>query len=146
MSLNQVLEKYFTADEMVKVKEKMIFDEGGNELNIGDIKFTLSDDRLILKDFPSKFGYEVPGTDEEFRTWEGIAFIKVRIINTAEDIISRARTGDLYDESYYTARGGGGPYTKYPLRSDGVSEEDRFKDLAVELLKKYGKIKMNLIF
>jgi SAM-dependent methyltransferase len=52
--------------------------------------------------------------DERRRTWEVIAFLKVRRLSSADEVIDRARTGDLYDESYFTKRGGGGPYVGYP--------------------------------
>ncbi len=143
MNLNEVLEKYFTNAEIEKLNSKLIFSEKENTLNIDDIRFSINDGKLILEDFPKKFGYEIPvEKNENYRAWEAVAFIKVRIINSAEDIIERARTGELYDESYYTARGGGGPYTNYPYRYDGVSEEDRFIDLAIELVKEYGKLKI----
>jgi len=80
--------------------------------------------------------------NEDYCAWEAVVFIKLRIINTAEDIIARVRTSELYDESYYTTRGDDGPYTNYPYRCDGASEEYRFKDQAVELLKKYRKLKI----
>jgi SAM-dependent methyltransferase len=138
MNINEVLGKYFTETELVKLNQKMVYAPEKNELLVDEIRFSIKDGELVLEEFPKKFGYEIPADKKaDYRAWEAVAFIKVRIINSAEDIIERARTGELYDESYYTARGGGGPYTNYPYRYDGVTEEDRFKDQAIELKAKY---------
>lgn len=56
---------------------------------------------------------------EPERTWEVIAFLKTRRMAPPEDVVRRARTGELYDENYFTKRGGGAPYVNYPLESDG---------------------------
>jgi SAM-dependent methyltransferase len=136
-----LLSRYFTPEEISKLEGHVSFsDSTENEINIHDIKFEVSGDDLLLKEFPEKYGLQMDhNRADDFNTWESIAFIKVRIINSGTDIINRARTGDLYDESYYTLRGGGSPYVNYPLNVYGYSEETRFIDLAKEIADKYGK-------
>jgi hypothetical protein len=60
--------------------------------------------------------------------WEVVAFLKVRRLATPNEVIERARTGELYDESYFTKRGGGAPYIGYPRELTGF--EGNFSALA----------------
>jgi SAM-dependent methyltransferase len=142
MKIKEVLSKYFTNEELGKVDTIASFPDD-KSVEIGGIKYKLQGDNLILDEFPAKYGFEIDASkDENFKTWESVAFIKVRIINTGTEIVEKARTGALYDESYYTLRGGGSPYIQYPNNFYGFSEEDRFKDLGTEILEKYGKSKI----
>lgn len=56
---------------------------------------------------------------EPERTWQVIAFLKTRRMAEPDEVVRRARTGELYDENYFTKRGGGAPYVDYPLESGG---------------------------
>lgn len=67
----------------------------------------------------------VDGLAEPERVWAVAAYLKVRTLNDPDEIIRRARSGELYDENYFTKRGGGGPYIGYPRESDGDSEYAR---------------------
>src|SRR4051794_28282 len=44
----------------------------------------------------------VASLPEEQAVWEVAAFVKVRRLSTPEQVVDRARSGDLYDESYFT--------------------------------------------
>jgi len=139
-----VFDRYFTPEESEKLGQFVLLNEDETELEIEKIKFQVSPEGLVLTHFPDEeYGFSPDqGRGSEFSTWEAIAFIKVRIINHGEDIVQKARTGELYDESYYTLRGGGSPYLNYPLNVHGYSEEDKFISQADELLNKYGKVKI----
>ena len=92
MNLNETLGKYFTETELEKLNQKMVFVPEKNELNVDDIRFSVKEGELVLEEFPAKFGYEIPADKkQDYRVWEAVAFIKVRIINSAENIVERAK-------------------------------------------------------
>lgn len=79
---------------------------------------------------------QLPKLRPEERIWEVAAFLKVRRLATPEEIVERARTGELYDENYYTKRGGGGPYVGYPASS--MQQEDPWWErLADEVVERF---------
>jgi SAM-dependent methyltransferase len=58
-------------------------------------------------------------------------------LSTADEIIERARSGELYDESYFTRRGGGGPYVGYPA-SIMVEDGRWWEEVAAEVQASIG--------
>src|SRR3954470_22491172 len=77
----------------------------------------------------------VSGLPRDQAVWEVAAFVKVRRISTPEQVVDRARSGDLYDESYFTKRGGGAPYVGYPLELNGF--QGNFESLADEIKTRF---------
>src|SRR4051812_20163411 len=77
----------------------------------------------------------VASLPEEQAVWEVAAFVKVRRLSTPEQVVDRARSGDLYDESYFTKRGGGAPYVGYPLELNGF--QGNFASLADEIRSRF---------
>jgi SAM-dependent methyltransferase len=128
----QLARRYFTSQELDRARIN------GRTLEIGDAAF-----RLSLGPRGPKFECtRVPEDDwlvshlatieEQRRTWEVIAFVKVRRLSTADQVIERARSGELYDESYFTRRGGGGPYVGYPA-SIMVEDGRWWEEVAAEV-------------
>lgn len=109
--------KYFDPAELSLAKVRR------GTLRLGDARFGLAEDgsSLIVLRVPEDpwLTAHVQNLDEEERMWAVAAFLKVRTINSPEEVIDRARSGELYDENYFTKRGGGGPYVGYPLQSNG---------------------------
>ncbi|MFL5757939.1 MAG: class I SAM-dependent methyltransferase, partial [Chloroflexota bacterium] len=95
------------------------FDRRGDDLVVA----TVPDDPW-LRDY-------VASLPAEQAVWEVAAFVKVRRISTPQEVVDRARTGDLYDESYFTKRGGGAPYVGYPLELNG--SQGNFASLSTEI-------------
>jgi len=77
----------------------------------------------------------VSGLPRDQAVWEVAAFVKVRRISTPDQIVDRARSGDLYDESYFTKRGGGAPYVGYPLELNGA--QGNFTSLCDEIRDRF---------
>lgn len=75
-------------------------------------------------------------------TWALVAFIKVRYFDDPAGVIARARSGALYDEDYYTRRGGGSPYLGYPILDSGIDITEHFGLLANEVVARFGKVRV----
>ena len=76
------------------------------------------------------------GLPDPARVWEVAAFLKVRRLAGASDVIARARSGDLYDESYFTKRGGGAPYVGYPA-SVMLDASPWWEEIAAEIVERH---------
>jgi len=114
----RVASRYFTERELEKVTIR------GLTLKHSDVAFRLKGfprPRLEPVRVPEDpwLRQRIASAPPDERTWELVAFLKVRRLNTPEEVIERARTGDLYDESYFTKRGGGAPYVGYPYEYNG---------------------------
>jgi SAM-dependent methyltransferase len=121
--LLEVASRYFEPEELASAEV------GARRLRVGQAEFGVSRDgqRLIVRKVPddSWLRDHVQALEDEERTWAVVAYLKVRTINDPDEVIRRARTGELYDENYFTKRGGGGPYIDYPLQSEGETETER---------------------
>jgi SAM-dependent methyltransferase len=123
--------RYFTAEEL---RDATV---NGRRLEVADAAFRLE----IGRRGPRFRCVEAPQDEwlatrlqevvDEERLWEVIAFLKVRRLNSPAQVIDRARSGELYDESYFTRRGGGGPYIGYP--ASVVGEGRWWENVAQEL-------------
>jgi len=133
-ALRAAAAKYFTEDELVGAE---IVDR---ELVVHDARFRLTPDRgdLDIAQAPDDEwlrGHLATLDDRELRVWEAVAFLKVRRIVAREEVERRARTGELYDESYFTRRGGGAPYVGYPREASG--HMGWTEEVASELVETY---------
>jgi SAM-dependent methyltransferase len=109
----------------------------GERLQMFDARFELREGELRLTGVPDNewlIGRVAELAPEE-AIWEVVAFIKVRRISTGAEIVERARTGELYDESYFTKRGGGAPYVGYPLELNGY--DGNFAAIAQAVVARY---------
>jgi SAM-dependent methyltransferase len=115
----------------------------GRTLEIGDATFRLAigaaGPRFDCTSIPQDewLSSHLATIDQRQRTWEIIAFLKVRRLSTADEVIDRARSGELYDESYFTRRGGGGPYVGYPA-SVMLEDDQWWEEVATEVKAKVG--------
>jgi SAM-dependent methyltransferase len=121
--LGEAASRYFEPGEL----ESAIFRAG--KLQIGGAEFRLAADGESLKvvrvpNDPWLIEHVATLAEPE-TVWAVAAYLKVRTLNDPDEIVRRARTGELYDENYFTKRGGGGPYIGYPRESDGDSEGGR---------------------
>lgn len=123
--------RYFEPDELASAKWT------GGELRIADAAFSLdaSGRDLAVAAIPDDpwLVEEVGKLNGRDKVWAVAAFLKVRRLNSPDEIIRRARTGELYDENYFTKRGGGGPYVGYPAVSSTEGPEDGRLVIAREL-------------
>jgi 2-polyprenyl-3-methyl-5-hydroxy-6-metoxy-1,4-benzoquinol methylase len=119
--------QYFTDEELLHAEARR------DTLRIFDAVFRRRGDELIVQAVPDDpwLRDHVASLPEEQAVWEVAAFVKVRRISTPEQVVSRARSGELYDESYFTKRGGGAPYVGYPLELNGF--QGNFAGLADEI-------------
>jgi SAM-dependent methyltransferase len=123
---------YFTRTELQRAE---VIDD---ELVLFDASFGLSDEGrdLCLRAVPNDEWLrerveEVEGPEQ---VWEVAAFLKVRRMASGQDVVRRARSGELYDESYFTKRGGGAPYVGYPYEYNGSSGAPAFDVVADEIM------------
>jgi SAM-dependent methyltransferase len=123
----EAAQRYFTDDELSHAEARR------DKLIIFDAVFRRRGDRLVVETVPDDAwlrGYVASVPDDQ-AVWEVAAFVKVRRISTPQEIVERARSGDLYDESYFTKRGGGAPYVGYPLELNGA--QGNFESLSGEI-------------
>jgi SAM-dependent methyltransferase len=108
--------QYFTDDELTHAEARK------DTLTMFDAVFRLGGDALLVDTVPDDPWLRdyVASLPQDEAMWEVAAFIKVRRISTPEQVVDRARSGDLYDESYFMKRGGGAPYVGYPLELNGA--------------------------
>jgi SAM-dependent methyltransferase len=123
--------RYFTEEELAHA------DARRDRLTIFDAVFRRRDDDLVVEAIPDDPWLRdyVSSVPPEQAVWEVAAFIKVRRISTPEQVVNRARSGDLYDESYFTKRGGGAPYVGYPLELNG--SQGNFASLSTEIRSRF---------
>src|SRR4051794_4609707 len=123
----QAARQYFTDDELTHA------DARRDRLAIFDAVFRRQGDGLVVETVPNDpwLREYVASLPDEQAVWEVAAFVKVRRISTPEQVVDRARSGELYDESYFTKRGGGAPYVGYPLELNG--SQGNFSSLASEI-------------
>src|SRR4051794_7606890 len=128
--------QYFTDEELTHAETRR------DRLTIFDAVFRRHGDELRVETVPDDPWLRdyVATLPEAQAVWEVAAFVKVRRISSAEEIVARARSGDLYDESYFTKRGGGAPYVGYPLELNGA--QGNFVDLSEEILSRYAPRKV----
>jgi len=128
--------QYFTDEELTHAETRR------DRLTIFDAVFRRRGDELRVETVPDDPWLQdyVSTLPEEQAVWEVAAFVKVRRVSSAEEVVARARSGDLYDESYFTKRGGGAPYVGYPLELNGA--QGNFVDLSEEILSRYGPRKV----
>lgn len=109
----------------------------GKKLRIADASFKLDGTTLAVDRVPDDHWLRahLATLSKDEAVWELVAFVKVRRLATAEEIVERARSGDLYDESYFTKRGGGAPYVGYPRELNGF--EGNFDLLASEIIGRF---------
>jgi SAM-dependent methyltransferase len=74
--------------------------------------------------------------------WEAVAKLKASVFRSRDETVALARSGELYDEDYFTRRGGGSPYTGYPLHEDGSSGAEHAERLAQELIDEFGPLRI----
>jgi SAM-dependent methyltransferase len=123
--------RYFTDEELAHAEVRR------GTLTLFDAKFRRNGDALVVDAVPDDAWLEnhVASLPQEEAVWEVAAFVKVRRLSTPEEIVSRARTGELYDESYFTKRGGGAPYVGYPRELNGF--QGNFDGLAAEIRDRF---------
>jgi SAM-dependent methyltransferase len=119
--------QYFTDEELKYA------DARRDRLTLFDAVFERRGDDLVVVTVPNDPWLRdyVGSLPPEQAIWEVAAFVKVRRISTPEQVVDRARSGELYDESYFTKRGGGAPYVGYPLELNG--SQGNFSSLASEI-------------
>jgi SAM-dependent methyltransferase len=127
--------RYFTPAELERA------DVNGRTLTIADATFRTRlgpPPRLDLVEPPDDewLTGHLPNLKPADRVWEVAAFLKVRRLATPLEVIERARSGELYDENYYTKRGGGGPYVGYPA-SVMLDHDPWWEKLADEVVAGY---------
>ncbi len=59
---------------------------------------------------------------------------------SGDEIVARARSGELYDESYFTQRGGGAPYVGYPFEAG--TQGANFPAIAASVLSRHRPARM----
>jgi SAM-dependent methyltransferase len=123
--------QYFTDEELATGEAD------GRKLKMFDAVFERRGDDLVVAAVPEDpwLRDHVASLSDDQAVWEVAAFIKVRRIATPAEIVERARSGELYDESYFTKRGGGAPYVGYPLELNGF--EGNFPGLAQEIVARF---------
>src|SRR5881392_3153648 len=123
--------QYFTDEELSHA------DARRDTLTIFDAVFRRRGDGLIVETVPDDpwLREHVASLPDEQAVWEVAAFVKVRRISTPQEIVERARSGELYDESYFTKRGGGAPYVGYPLELNGA--QGNFERLSGEIQARF---------
>jgi SAM-dependent methyltransferase len=123
--------RYFTDEELAHAVMTR------STVTLFDAVFRVQGERLVVHRVPEDVWLKehVTTLPEEEAVWEVAAFVKVRRVSTAAEIVSRARTGALYDESYFTKRGGGAPYVGYPRELNGF--QGNFQALADEINGRY---------
>lgn len=128
-----VMEKYFLPKQIARAKRS------GAEIELGGARFKVIGTKLVLQEPPDnpwlKAFIEEHGSERGL--WATIAFLKVRYFSSSAKISQRARTGDLYDEDYYTRRGGGSPYVRYPIQESGFDSSQEFAKLAQEIAARF---------
>jgi SAM-dependent methyltransferase len=113
--------RYFTPEELTAAEVR------GRRLAVADAEF-----RLVLEGGRPTLELVTTPEDAWLREllstidgdqliWETVAFLKVRRLSTPDEVVQKARSGELYDESYFTKRGGGAPYVGYPLEYNGYA-------------------------
>jgi SAM-dependent methyltransferase len=136
--VERILLKYFTVAQLPYLQVT------GNTVAVGDARFEIdrSTETLQWSHAPQD-----PWLQEQLRvlppeqgTWAVVAFLKVRHFDDSNQVIARARTGTLYDEDYYTKRGGGSPYVGYPRQDSGHDTTLHFANLAKELTSRFGQV------
>jgi SAM-dependent methyltransferase len=125
---------YFTRAELRRAEV------ADDELALFDARFALTDDGHDLRvsavpDDPW-LREHVATLEGAEQVWEVAAFLKVRRMASGADVVRRARSGELYDESYFTKRGGGAPYVGYPYEYNGSSGAPAFETLAAEIVQR----------
>lgn len=123
--------RYFTDEELARA------DVSRGTVKIFDATFRRRGDDLVVDVLPDDawLRQHVAALPSDQAVWEVAAFVKVRRLSTPEEIVSRARTGELYDESYFTKRGGGAPYVGYPRELNGF--EGNFASLGAEIIERF---------
>jgi SAM-dependent methyltransferase len=126
-----VARQYFTEEELSTGKAH------GDTLTMFDAVFRRKGGGLLVESVPDDAWLRdyVSSVPDDQAVWEVAAFVKVRRIASPGEIIERARSGALYDENYFTKRGGGAPYVGYPLELNGF--EGNFASLAGELIANF---------
>jgi 2-polyprenyl-3-methyl-5-hydroxy-6-metoxy-1,4-benzoquinol methylase len=130
-----VAQRYFSRVDL----EQLTIEPG--RISIGDFTFHIDrgTNEMTVASFPANewlVSQQHKLTPAAF-AWEAVAHIKTRILHTPEEVIAKARTGELYDEDYYLRRGGGGPYVGYPVTAYGDYLSQEFCELAVEIAARF---------
>lgn len=127
------LDKYFTEEQLRQ------FTIGDSAATLGEATFAIGDAGLVVKHAPSDpwLVSRLAELPQAQAIWELAAYLKVRFFSNGEKVVNRARSGDLYDEEYYTKRGGGSPYVGYPCEDNGNNARVKFAQLADELLSRF---------
>jgi SAM-dependent methyltransferase len=123
--------QYFTDDELAHAEAR------GETLTMFDAVFRRDGDDLAVETVPDDewLRGHVASIPQHEAVWEVAAFIKVRRISTPQQVVDRARSGALYDENYFTKRGGGAPYVGYPLELNGA--QGNFAALSEEIRQRF---------
>lgn len=134
--VQETLLRYFTPQQ---VPELTVV---GNVVRIREVSFTLDPDQRSITwaaapDEPW-LNEQLSTLPRDRATWALVAFVKVRYFDDPSGVIARARSGTLYDEDYYTRRGGGSPYVGYPRQDSGHDTSEHFRLLAAEIVARFG--------
>jgi SAM-dependent methyltransferase len=140
MTDQQILARYFTPEQIPRIAID------GDFAVIGDARFTIDRPHgsIVWSSAPSDewLTPQLQSLPTDEGTWTLVAFLKVRCFDDPTGVISRARTGVLYDEDYYTRRGGGSPYVGYPRQANGHDTTAHFAALASEVQARFGAVEV----
>jgi 2-polyprenyl-3-methyl-5-hydroxy-6-metoxy-1,4-benzoquinol methylase len=126
-----VAQRYFSDSELSRIMVEP------GQLMIGEFIFNvhLSSNELAVASFPPDEWLlaQQPKLTRSAFAWEAVAHIKTKILHSPEEVLAKARTGELYDEDYYLRRGGGAPYVGYPVTVYGDYLAQEFREIAAEV-------------
>lgn len=131
--LQQALRTYFNDDQIAAIKWE------GADAVIGDARFALSNGKIEIVKVPSGewLENELRTANQDHRLWTLAAFLKVSHFSNSAKIIEMAKTGEIYNEDYYTKRGAGSPYVNYPFHEGGYDGAAAFAGLADEIIERH---------
>jgi SAM-dependent methyltransferase len=136
----EVLAKYFTPEQLPRLTVE------GDCAFVGEARFRIDREHgsIAWSSAPADewLTTQLRSLPPEQGTWMLVAFVKVRYFDDPNGVVARARTGELYDEDYYTRRGGGSPYVGYPRQDSGHDTTAHFAALAAEVRARFGDVKM----
>ncbi|MFC1798560.1 methyltransferase domain-containing protein [Thermodesulfobacteriota bacterium] len=124
---DNLIKRYFG-----KLKNELVITIKDNQLYVSEFIFDIYGDELQFSDGPKLFIDEYKNKNIFFLTWEAIAYIKVNHIGR-DIVVEKAKTGEIYDEDYYTGRGAGSPYIGYPNQFYDNNPVENFLSLSKEI-------------
>jgi 2-polyprenyl-3-methyl-5-hydroxy-6-metoxy-1,4-benzoquinol methylase len=135
-----VAQRYFSDSELGRITIEP------GQLVIRDFIFNvhLSSNELAVASFPPDEWLlaQQPKLTRSAFAWEAVAHIKTKILHSPEEVLTKARTGELYDEDYYLRRGGGAPYVGYPVTVYGDYLAQEFREIAAEVSARFAGAKV----